>query len=171
MVTLLYVSLCGISDIRHAAIKNGLHLGYLVVMVFVNAMANDGSARSYLLRTLTALFIFFPLYRFRLAGGADVKMLALTGATFGPMPMLNILLYAAICGSLLGLSTVFLTRIRRGTSRWTERQFLPVDALRPSWTGRVRRGPIFDQPIPLAACLAVGTWQQMMAEGGGRWLI
>jgi Flp pilus assembly protein protease CpaA len=52
------------------------------------------------LRFLPALFLLFPLYRLRLLGAGDIKLLAVTSGFFPPAGSVRILFYGLLFASL-----------------------------------------------------------------------
>ena len=115
----------GLSDIRARRIPNNLVLTGLAITLAWHAFAPTGvglfdryapGALGFGTAALGALLgfvAFFVLYRMRVVGAGDVKLMAVLGAAFGPKVMPALMLSIFLCGGMIVLVRIIDTPRRR----------------------------------------------------------
>jgi prepilin peptidase CpaA len=114
IVTLAFILLCMIWDIRSRRIPNWLSGGMMLGGVAIN-FVSFGPAGVYASLTglLVLLAVLLPPFALGGIGGGDVKMMAALGALLGPLRALT----ALIIGSILGGVVMVAHLARRGRLR------------------------------------------------------
>jgi prepilin peptidase CpaA len=92
-------------DFRHRRIPNALVAAGLGVAFLFHALAPTGLGMEQALYGAAVGFAaLFPLYLLRVMGAGDVKLLAMTGAFFGPHEAFSVVLLTLAAGGVLAVA-------------------------------------------------------------------
>lgn len=167
LITLLLASVW--IDVKQRKIPNQLVSGGLVTALGVQ-MFIPGGTLQWLLGLLVGLVLLFPLYRLRVMGAGDVKLMAMVGAFIGPAAAAGAVLTTLVAGGVLGVAWAFWTknagRLLTNLS-WIFRN-LPVGP--GADTSRVRAVMALASVgnLPYAVAIAAGTFIQLYLQHIGR---
>jgi prepilin peptidase CpaA len=117
------VFIAAVHDFRFRRIPNWLTLSGVVLGIGLNTLlsAQHGFVTA-LLGTLLPLALYLPLYLLRAMGAGDVKLMAAVGAIAGPRNWVEIVVWTALAGGILGL----IVAIRNGRLQTTLLNVLTV---------------------------------------------
>ncbi len=87
-------------------VYSGIVVGF--ILSFLLPIEENGLGVQFALTGfIIGFLIFLPLYFLRAMGAGDIKLMAMVGTFVGPIQLLDIALYVAIAGGVLGLAALF----------------------------------------------------------------
>jgi len=112
-----FLLLACLIDLRDHRIPNWLNFsGFVVSLLFIVSAASPGAQglSDAFAGLAICLLIFLPLYLLGGMGAGDVKMIAVVGFVLGLQAGIMAALLSLICGSVIGLAVLLLSRINTG---------------------------------------------------------
>jgi prepilin peptidase CpaA len=164
-VALAVTAVACVTDLRTRRVPNRLTItSALAAVLFHTVLSGTAGLTASATGWLVGVAIFFPFFALGGLGAGDVKLLGAIGAWLGPAVVLQVAMYSAMAGGVLGLAIALRAGYARTAFRnvaflvkyWMTVGIRPAEGL----TLTEQRAPKLAYAFPILAGVVVTLWRQ-----------